>query len=680
MIKAFIVRPFGDRKVLKKNASGDPEYVMYNFDRIETELIKPALEYHSIVGGTTGEVFESGDIREDMFSDLLLADIVIADLTIHNANVFYELGIRHALRDKRTILIRQPGFDDTPFDIVGYRYITYNKDNPAESLVELQTAIEETMQADRKDSPVFNVLPKLESQDAERYLTVPKAFVDEVQVAHGSGSAGKLVLLSFEASSFPWFLPALRHIAEMLFRMKVLGAAREVWERIKTLKPDDLQANDRLATIYQRMGEAEMHNDKAEGMSFLVMSDQAIERLLENKDLTDSQRAETFALKGRNAKSRWIDSWKGLDDTKKFKTALLSVHLEAALANYQRGFYEDLNHFYSGINTLGLLVCIVALIENNKELWELQFDTADEAEDKLQEYQRLLAKVSDAVQMAIDAQREKLAAKGDTDIWLSVTDADHTCLTSSNPLKVAAKYEKLLGNAGNMSFDAVIRQLKVLEGLNVRPENVKAALSVLEQGQQASPGQEHYLLFTGHMIDKEGREKKRFPPEKEQAAREQIKKAVEAEIAQIGPNVTIKGVAGGACGGDMLFHEVCMELGIQTKMYLALPEEQFKAASVAFAGAGWVDRFHKLYRELPHSTLCDTEKLPSWLQGKKGYSIWVRNNLWLLNIALKTGGMHMSLIALWDGKGGDGPGGTEHMVKEARQRGAKVIIIDVGQL
>ena len=40
----------------------------------------------------------------------------------------------------------------------------------------------------------------------------------------------------------------------------------------------------------------------------------------------------------------------------------------------------------------------------------------------------------------------------------------------------------------------------------------------------------------------------------------------------------------------------------------------------------------------------------------------------------------MTLIALWDGKGGDGDGGTEHMVKVAKEKGAKVKIIDTNKL
>lgn len=40
----------------------------------------------------------------------------------------------------------------------------------------------------------------------------------------------------------------------------------------------------------------------------------------------------------------------------------------------------------------------------------------------------------------------------------------------------------------------------------------------------------------------------------------------------------------------------------------------------------------------------------------------------------------MSLIALWDGKGGDGTGGTEHMVQIAKEQGARINIIDINEI
>ena len=99
-----------------------------DFDKVEAELIQPALRQAGISGSTTASILEAGNIREDMFCLLLTADIVIADVSIHNANVFYELGIRHALRDKKTYLIRCAK-DEIPFDLKTDRYLSYPADN-----------------------------------------------------------------------------------------------------------------------------------------------------------------------------------------------------------------------------------------------------------------------------------------------------------------------------------------------------------------------------------------------------------------------------------------------------------------------------------------------------------------------------------------------------------------------
>ena len=180
----------------------------------------------------------------------------------------------------------------------------------------------------------------------------------------------------------------------------------------------------------------------------------------------------------------------------------------------------------------------------------------------------------------------------------------------------------------------------------------------------------HTLLFTGHMIDARDRTAPRFPEEKENAARGDLKKVLNKERKNHPDQLT--GIAGGASGGDILFHELCKETGIPSEVYLALPKEDFKKASVSFAGKAWVTRFEKLTGKLPVHILSEAT-------GNKR-SIWERINLWMLEEALKGGGEHMTLIALWDGKGGEGEGGTEHMVRVAKEAGAKTIIIDTKKL
>ena len=131
----------------------------------------------------------------------------------------------------------------------------------------------------------------------------------------------------------------------------------------------------------------------------------------------------------------------------------------------------------------------------------------------------------------------------------------------------------------------------------------------------------HWILFTGHMMDAEGRPEPRFPANKEKAARQELRKHLTKE--KEATTSELKGIAGGACGGDILFHELCLELDIPTEMYLALPVEKFKEASVSFAGKEWDNRFDKLKEELPVYILPEEKENDS-------FNVWERANLWML--------------------------------------------------
>lgn len=658
-----------------------PEIVYFDFDNVEKALLQPAIAAAGLQGGTTLDIFEAGEVKEDMFARLLLADVVVADITIHNANVFYELGIRHALRCKTTVLIKASGFDETPFDILGYRYVTYEKDDPAAALNDLTRFLKDSPAAEKKDSPVFSMLPKLTEQETEHFLVMPPDFSNEVAVAAASRQIGNLLLLASEAEFFPWKVPALRLIGNHFFELEALESGRIVWEKVEERRPNDIQANTRLATIYQHLSTQEMKTNPAEGMELLAKSDLAVQALLNNYLALDiNTRAEAYALKGSNAKISWINAWKDSPDDKRGGDALQSPFLESAYKNYENGYLENQNHFYSGIHALALLTVKIALAESLPDDWNNLFDTDDETEATrtLAGLKTAREKLAASVELALASERRRVEAVNKEDVWLNITEADFKFLTSTRSQKVAVAYKQALAGAKDMMLETVTGQLKIYERLGVLPENTRASLDAIRPVQQATETKPHVLLFVGHMMDEAGREVPRFPKEKEAAAREKIKEAVAAEAAKLNGPVT--GIAGGACGGDILFHEVCAGGGIPTELYLVLPPDQFKAESVNFAGAQWTERFDALYKKLRHYTLCNTKQLPAWLQKKKDYNIWERNNLWLLNSALVNGGLNMTLIALWDRKGGDGPGGTQHMVQEAKARGAKTIVIDVTTL
>lgn len=182
----------------------------------------------------------------------------------------------------------------------------------------------------------------------------------------------------------------------------------------------------------------------------------------------------------------------------------------------------------------------------------------------------------------------------------------------------------------------------------------------------------HFILFTGHMIDAPGRKEPRFPASKEEAVKDEIYKLLVAQ--QEKATLPLNGIASGACGSDILFHELCASLNIPSEVYLAAPVEEFKNKSVSFAGESWEKRYDALIEKLP------AYELPDSKGDADNMNIYERTNEWMLETALSEGGQNMTLMAVWNGSGGDGKGGTEHMVKMAREQGAEVDIIDITKL
>ena len=211
------------------------------------------------------------------------------------------------------------------------------------------------------------------------------------------------------------------------------------------------------------------------------------------------------------------------------------------------------------------------------------------------------------------------------------------------------------------------------------PWEVAAHALIGQSGVRSGKTWERVILFTGHRIDSPQRKTPRFPAAKEPVAREAIRRALEQQPCRSAADVL--GVAGGANGGDLLFLESCEELGMATEMALALPPDEFAKASVENDDPRWMERFAaQLAKHSDVPILATSEALPEWLKVKENYDLWQRNNLWLMSEALSHRAQQRSLIALWDGEAGDGPGGTEHMVSMAKEHGMDVVVLNTKEL
>jgi hypothetical protein len=192
----------------------------------------------------------------------------------------------------------------------------------------------------------------------------------------------------------------------------------------------------------------------------------------------------------------------------------------------------------------------------------------------------------------------------------------------------------------------------------------------MTSGHQPDAPPRKVLLFSGHMIDAPGRREARFPANKEPIAAN----AIAEVLIRIDAGPADLAICGGACGGDLLFAEASIRRGSRLELYIPFDESTFLAKSVDFADANWRSRFLAAKSQATLHVMADERPL---VAGEDPYE---RNNLWMLESAARFGTENIDFICLWNGQGGDGPGGTQHLMEEVRRRAGRTHWLDTTQL
>lgn len=104
------------------------------YNELYAEVIKPVCENFGFDVVRADEIYGPGLIISDIEQNLVEANIIIADVTPENANVYYELGYAHALR-KETILVAERE-TKLPFDISPFRTLFYENSIAGKTHVE----------------------------------------------------------------------------------------------------------------------------------------------------------------------------------------------------------------------------------------------------------------------------------------------------------------------------------------------------------------------------------------------------------------------------------------------------------------------------------------------------------------------------------------------------------------
>lgn len=308
-----------------------------NLNASYEHIIKPAVEDAGMKCIRADEIPHSGTIDVQMFNQLLEADLVFADLSTSNLNTVYELGVRHALKPRSTIIIADESFNN-PFDTNHIAIRRYRHDGKILDATEakrfreaLKQDIVNIMQTNRNDSPVYTFLPDL-NPPTKRNVEAPNASSEIIELS----SAGAM-LEEGVPNPPPEYVPEpmisladLQHQADDYIMKKDYLQAKKTLERLRNLMPRQSQSTQQLALVTL----TSEYPDK------LTALREAANILQELQPLS-SNNAETLAL--------WGSVHKLL-----FGETRQREYLDQAITAFEKG-YRLFNDYCNGINYAYLL-------------------------------------------------------------------------------------------------------------------------------------------------------------------------------------------------------------------------------------------------------------------------------------------------------------------------------------
>jgi tetratricopeptide (TPR) repeat protein len=687
----FVVMPFGvkEARAATPATENSPAQtaIDVDFDNVYQLLVAPALKKAGCVPFRADQEKSAGDIRTDMYFELVTADVVLADISILNPNVFYELGIRHAAASRGVLMIHG-GWSRRPFDVAPDRTFDYDGQLFVSKALEGDEALKKRLdaEADRMakvirdalavdeqtvGSPVYKELvglvppdwSKIQTARAKYFGDVFTDWKNRVELAKLNGWPGDVLTLADDAPTRFHRSQLLWEAAFALISMQRFDVAKSVLEDLLSLNPRHLKALTQYGLVLSRLGK---------------INDAKVHML----NVAEQHKGDTEAhgILGRVYKDLWRLEWINLKtlEERQQQAVLTSGHIAESIYSYDLAARRHFD-YYNGINVVSLL----KLLEHLKEA------TGNKpADTKINDVDSLISLVRFASQNALDC-----AAPGDGEaVWATATLGELELMTGDAETAREIYSQAAYGpDATYFQVSSMLDQIYLFESLDFRPAAVAGVKQVLEKRRNAleekigrmkksEPRFKKVILASGHMIDAPDRVKKglerRFPPEKEGVVREHI--AGRLKSWNVGKGDLA--ICGGARGADILFAELCADLEAEVWIFLALPEADFLQESVRLPASDWQDRFYALRDREGVKLFNQSDRLKS---PPKGTSPFLRNNIWMINTARVEANDPKNLYAIlvWDQKpSGDGPGGTSDFEARVRQLGGRLVVIDPTKL
>ncbi len=334
----FVIMPFGQ----KPDAAGH----VIDFDAVFQKIIAPAVEAAGLTGVRADEEMSSGIIHKLMYERLLMAEFAVADLTILNANVYYELGIRHAALPASTVLMTAAG-SRLPFDLGNTRALLYELDSngrPKDAVKaagDVRDALIYCAKNRATDSPFYQLLqgtppPPIDHTKTDVFreqVAIAQAVKDKLREARGQGVAA---VDAVRAELGEIKVTAMSVTTDLFLSYRAIGEWQRMVDLCKQMDPvlaQSVMIREQYAFALNRLG----RSDEAEQ----VLKDIIAQR---------GPSSETYGLLGRVYKDRWQAALKAGSGP------AARGNLRQAIEAYRLGFEADWRDAYPGVNLVTLMM------------------------------------------------------------------------------------------------------------------------------------------------------------------------------------------------------------------------------------------------------------------------------------------------------------------------------------
>jgi tetratricopeptide (TPR) repeat protein len=329
-----------------------PDGGRLDFDHLYREVIHPTIEAMNIDCRRLDDYHIGGIWHKTLFTAIISSDIVVADITLDNANVYYELGIRHALSQGRTLLISAGG--PIPGNISHVRVLQYEPDIETGRLTDIRATdfsrmIESAIsQGQVNDSPIYELFYDIEVILPSELRNTSARRSRHRLIRGQDDFAVSVVERPLEArSDLQKSEDEIRRAADPdpAEYLTLLRRYRDLsdWDHVIRIADDCPENVRHLLEVRQLLALALNRRNKPgdQGRAIGLMKQQIEET---------GGDSETFGILGRVYKDRY-DKAKERNDARNAR-----LNLDRAIKYYQEGFEKNPGDYYTGINVAHLLL------------------------------------------------------------------------------------------------------------------------------------------------------------------------------------------------------------------------------------------------------------------------------------------------------------------------------------